>query len=267
MTFLQTFEWYILGGRLLKSSDFHKALQYLERENEEDDAVPESLADVLDENEDARRILDSMTAVDPALYDLRKLHDDVQHDVHVLVGIWEKVKQIDPQHDTKLKRLKKLLSEELKGNKVLIFTYYKDTARYLFRHLGSPDNTDALEFRRQAGNPHVRRMDSGNHPDERIKIVQAFAPKANGKAEWAGTDKEIDILLSTDVLSEGQNLQDCGCLLNYDLHWNPTRMVQRAGRIDRIGTNFDVLWVYNMFPDEGLERLLGLVHELKPQDS
>ena len=93
-------------------------------------------------------------------------------------------------------------------------------------------------------------MDSGNHPDERIKIVQAFAPKANGKAEWAGTDKEIDILLSTDVLSEGQNLQDCGCLLNYDLHWNPTRMVQRAGRIDRIGTNFDVLWVYNMFPDK-----------------
>jgi superfamily II DNA or RNA helicase len=262
LTFLQTFESYILGGRLLKSSDFHKALQYLERENEEDDAVPESLANVLDENEDARRILDSMAVVDPALYDLRKLHDEVQHDVHVLLGIWEKVKQIDSQHDTKLKRLKKLLSEELKGNKVLIFTYYKDTVRYLFRHLGSPDNSEAIEFREQAGNPHVRRMDSGNHPDERIKIVQAFAPKANGKAEWAGTDKEIDILLSTDVLSEGQNLQDCGYLLNYDLHWNPTRMVQRAGRIDRIGTNFDVLWVYNMFPDQGLERLLGLVQSL-----
>lgn len=246
----------------MRSSDFHKALQYLEREIEEDDAVPESLADVLDESEDARRALSSMTTVDPALYDLRKLHDAVQHDVHVLLGIWERVQHIDPAHDSKLSRLKSLLSGELKGKKVLIFTYYKDTARYLYRHLGSPDNTEAIKFREEVGNPHVRRMDSGNHPDERIKIVQAFAPKANGKAEWSGTEKEIDILLSTDVLSEGQNLQDCGYLLNYDLHWNPTRMVQRAGRIDRIGTDFDVLWVYNMFPDQGLERLLGLVQSL-----
>ena len=70
-------------------------------------------------------------------------------------------------------------------------------------------------------------------------------------------------MISTDVLSEGQNLQDCGMLLNYDLHWNPMRMVQRAGRIDRIGSKHDVLWIYNMFPDEGLERLLGIVHRLE----
>ena len=77
-----------------------------------------------------------------------------------------------------------------------------------------------------------------------------------------GSEKEIDLLISTDVLSEGQNLQDCGYLVNYDLHWNPTRMVQRAGRIDRIGTEFDTLWIYNMFPEAGLERLLGLVESL-----
>jgi len=70
-------------------------------------------------------------------------------------------------------------------------------------------------------------------------------------------------LISTDVLSEGQNLQDCGVLLNYDLHWNPMRMVQRAGRIDRIGSKHELLWIYNMFPDEGLERLLGIVHRLE----
>lgn len=77
-----------------------------------------------------------------------------------------------------------------------------------------------------------------------------------------GSEDEIDILISTDVLAEGQNLQDCGHLLNYDLHWNPTRMVQRAGRIDRIGSKFEVLWVNNMFPDAGLERLLRLVESL-----
>ncbi|HLX40177.1 MAG TPA: C-terminal helicase domain-containing protein, partial [Ktedonobacteraceae bacterium] len=73
--------------------------------------------------------------------------------------------------------------------------------------------------------------------------------------------------ISTDVLSEGQNLQDCGVLINYDLHWNPTRMVQRAGRIDRIGTDFSTLWVMNMFPEDGLEKLLGLVESLSQKIS
>ena len=72
----------------------------------------------------------------------------------------------------------------------------------------------------------------------------------------------LDLLISTDVLSEGQNLQDCGVVVNYDLHWNPTRMVQRAGRIDRIGSDFSTISIYNMFPDAGLERLLRLVESL-----
>ena len=262
LAFLQTFESYMLDGRLLKSSDFHKALQYLEREEAEDDALPESLADALDDNEDAKRILAGMATVDQSLYDLRRLHKAVQHDVRVLTEVWAKVQDIDPRHDTKLKRLETLLTGDLKGRKVLIFTYYKDTARYLYRQLGDPDSEGAKKFRKQAGDISVRRMDSGNHPDERVKIVQAFAPKANGRPEWAGSEREIDVLISTDVLSEGQNLQDCGYLLNYDLHWNPTRMVQRAGRIDRIGSDFDVLWIYNMFPDRGLDRLLNLVESL-----
>lgn len=262
LAFLQTFESYILDGRLLKSTDFHKALQYLEREDVEDDAIPESLADELDANADAQRVLAGMEPIDPTLYDLRRLHRAVQHDVTLLADVWKKVKGIDAGHDTKLTRLMKLLSEDLKHKKILIFSYYKDTARYLYRHLGDPENADAATFRKKAGGINVRRMDSGIHPDERVKTVQAFAPKSNGKLEWAGTDREIDVLISTDVLSEGQNLQDCGYLLNYDLHWNPTRMVQRAGRIDRIGTDFDVLWIYNMFPDRGLERLLRLVESL-----
>ena len=79
---------------------------------------------------------------------------------------------------------------------------------------------------------------------------------------WSAPIRKVDILISTDVLSEGQNLQDCGVLVNYDLHWNPTRMVQRAGRIDRIGSMHPLLWVHNMFPEAGLERLLGLVESL-----
>jgi Helicase conserved C-terminal domain len=105
-------------------------------------------------------------------------------------------------------------------------------------------------------------MDSSVDTRERARLVAQFAPRANHKPGIAGSDSEIDLLISTDVLSEGQNLQDCGVLINYDLHWNPTRMVQRAGRIDRIGTSFNTLWVLNMFPDEGLEKLLGLLESL-----
>src|SRR5258708_6464223 len=118
------------------------------------------------------------------------------------------------------------------------------------------------EWRVSAGEPQIRRMDSGANARERARLVAEFAPRGNHKPDIAGSDHEIDLLISTDVLSEGQNLQDCGVLINYDLHWNPTRMVQRAGRIDRIGTGFDTLWVLNMFPDEGLEKLLGLVESL-----
>src|SRR5229473_7570114 len=147
LEFLETFESYILDDKVLNSASFQKAMRFLAREDEEDDATPSSLSEQLDSD-------------DPA----------------------------------------------------------------------------AVQWRASAGEPRIRRMDSGADARERARLVAQFAPHANNKPEIAGSDNEIDILISTDVLSEGQNLQDCGVLINYDLHWNPTRMVQRAGRIDRIGT-------------------------------
>lgn len=261
LSFLKTFESFILDGRLLRSSDFQNAIRYIASEDEDDDATPASLAEKMDDSEEVQHILERMDTVDPAGYDLRKLHDAVQHDVDVLAGIWQRVKDIGPENDAKLQRLKELLSTDLKGQKVLVFSYYMDTARYIYRQLGDPDSPAAKEFSDGLG-VVIRRMDSGSSPKDRVQAIQKFAPVANKKPELVGTDREIDILISTDVLSEGQNLQDCGYLVNYDLHWNPTRMVQRAGRIDRIGTRFDTLWVFNMFPDIGLERLLGLVESL-----
>ena len=260
LEFQKSFESYILDGKLLKSSDFQKALRYLERESEEDDAIPASRAEELDASAEAQAILEGMELIDPSDYDLRKLHEVVQHDIEILTDLWNRVKPITPEEDAKLQKLKELLSGPLHGKKVLIFSYYKDTARYLYRELGGEKGET---FRQTIGDPHIRRMDSGAHPKERRHLIQAFAPKSNGKPEWVGTNKEIDVLISTDVLSEGQNLQDCAHLVNYDLHWNPTRMVQRAGRIDRIGTEFDTLFIRNMFPDKGLERLLRLVESLE----
>jgi SNF2 family DNA or RNA helicase len=259
LEFQKTFESYLLDGRVLESGSFRKALQFLEREDEEDDATPTSRAAEMDEAEEVRGIVDELGTVDPSEYDLRKLHDAVQHDIEVLGRIWLRVKDIGPEQDLKLAKLKELLAGPLKGKKVLLFSYYLDTVRYLWRELGTERGEP---FRRGIGSPSIRQMHSGVDGRTRANVIVQFAPESNRRPEIKGTDNEIDILLSTDVLSEGQNLQDCAHLVNYDLHWNPVRMVQRAGRIDRIGAKFPVLYIHNMFPDEGLERLLRLVERL-----
>jgi superfamily II DNA or RNA helicase len=259
LAFMRTFESYALEGRLLDSRAFHKALQYLEREDAEDDATPSSLADEFDVNEDARAFLQTLPVLERSQYDLRRLHDSLQRDVRRLEDVWDEIRDITPVSDTKLQALKELLAGPLRGQKVLLFTYYKDTARYVYREL----TIDAgAMWRSKAGNPNIRRMDSSAATRDRTRLIEAFAPQANGKPEITGTSQEVDILISTDVLSEGQNLQDCGMLVNYDLHWNPTRMVQRAGRVDRLLSPHETVWIYNMFPDEGLEKLLGIVERL-----
>ena len=263
LQFLKTFESFLLDGRVLRSTTFHRALQLLEREGEEDSGTPSSQAARMESREEVEGLLAEMEPVEPGLFDLRRLHDAVQADVEALTRVWTIVDRLGSASDAKLARLKDLLrSPELRGRKCLIFTYYLDTARYLYRQIGDADEPVAAAFLQELEHPHVRRLDSGADRTQRLAIVQAFAPRSNEKAEWAGSDREIDVLISTDVLAEGQNLQDCGLLVNYDLHWNPTRMIQRAGRLDRIGSPHERILIHNMFPDEGLERLLGLVERL-----
>ena len=259
LEFTKTFESYLLDGRLLDSASFQKAMRYLSREDEDDADTPTSKAGKLDAATETREILEALTPLDTAQYDLRRIHESLQHDVDSLTAVWLLVKDITSNQDAKLQALKELLVNDLKGQKVIVFTYYRDTARYVYRELSGDQ---VIPFRGQAGNPLIRRLDGGASPLERGRLIQAFAPRSNNRPELAGSGREVDILISTDVLSEGQNLQDCGVLVNYDLHWNPTRMVQRAGRIDRIGSQHSTLWVHNMFPEEGLERLLGLVESL-----
>jgi len=262
LQFHRTFSDFLDKGMLLKVRDFHKMVQMTRREEEDDLSGPDSLAETFESNEEIGGYMEALEKEDPALFNLAAIQADVRQDVELLTGLWGRLEGMSPASDAKLNRLKELLSTELNGKKVIVFTQYKDTARYLYQQLGHPEKESAVHFRRTIGNPIVRRLDSGADAEERARIIAGFSPKSNHRPDWAGTDKEIQVLISTDVLAEGQNLQDCGHLLNYDLHWNPTRMVQRAGRIDRIGTAFKSLWIYNMFPEEGLERLLGLVESL-----
>jgi hypothetical protein len=275
MEYLLTFRHYILGNVLLEPTDFWKLLGTIERDLE-DDAQAQEHADEADADEErsirnprsrhteieahpkAAALLKQVNRLPPETYDVQRLNDSLDADLQALRGVFDLVHPIKPADDKKLLKLREMLAGQPAGTKVLVFTAFRDTVRYLYRWIAQ----DA-EFVATRGDRRVQVIDGGTDASTRLNIVQAFAPKSNERPEWAGTEKEIDILLSTDVLSEGQNLQDCALLINYDLHWNPTRMIQRAGRIDRIGTEFDTLIIDNFFPDEGLERLLGLVQSLQ----
>lgn len=272
MEYMLTFRHYILDDVLLEPTDFWKLLGTIEKDLEDDAKAQEE--DVEDDDESATQpisrhkqieanpkathLLRKMTRLPPKTYALQRLNDALDADLAALQTIYDLIRPIRPEADKKLLRLREILQGDLRKKKVLIFTSYKDTARYLFKQI-----SEDTEFVEKIGNPSICEIHGGTDSSSRLRIVQAFAPHSNDKAGWAGTDKEIDVLFSTDVLSEGQNLQDCAYLVNYDLHWNPTRMIQRAGRIDRIGAKFNTLFVRNFFPDEGLERLLGLVQSLQ----
>jgi superfamily II DNA/RNA helicase len=203
-------------------------------------------------------------------YNVAKMEADLQHDIESLKWLRDKANELlrqvgeNGQTDSKLEALKDVLrDDELRGKKVIIFSYYHDTASYLFEGL-----TRDTTWLQEVDNPTIDMISGRTSSDRRSIVVQRFSPHANRNELDEDTfqerlDDQIQILISTDVLSEGQNLQDAGYLINADLHWNPVRMIQRAGRIDRLGSPFEKLYVYNVFPEQGLEEILGLVERLE----
>ncbi|MCC6151875.1 MAG: helicase [Planctomycetes bacterium] len=256
LDFLDTYEDVLKkDGKLLNAELFQEAIRLLE---EDDKSLPESKYESFKNSAEIKAVLESAEPLDEALYDKTKLLKALRNDHRILSDIWLRIEHITPQNDVKLDELKSLLaSKDFKGKKLIIFSYYRDTARYVFRELSRDEGWST-----KAGSPRIERMDSGDDQTTRGRKVARFAPVSSGKRAEVQESEEIQIMVSTDVLSEGHNLQDCGLLLNYDLHWNPVRMIQRAGRIDRIGSQHHELTVANMFPDAGLERLLGLMASL-----
>jgi superfamily II DNA or RNA helicase len=254
LVFEETYLDALLEHRVVSSRDFHRLMRFL-AQDEEDEPAAGSVYEALDEHELAREYIAGLETVDLNQFEMRRLVRDVEQDVVLLRNLYRRTEPL-ATNDGKLERLKELLSGDLRGKKVLIFSSYKDTSRYVHRELTSER---CAQWRATAGEPHIRRIDSGNHPDERGHILGLFAPVASGH-NVAG--QPIDVLISTDVLSEGQNLQDCGVLINYDLTWNPIRLVQRNGRIDRLGSPHSEIAIYNMFPEDELESLLRLVERL-----
>lgn len=204
-------------------------------------SIEADIKDFLEDIESASRYYDI------AAFHLQHLQKDVKHDLEILEEIFAKVQELTPQKDAKLQELRRLLQESIPlEEKVLIFSQFADTVKYLY------DNLRMY--------PAVERATSQS-PDL-LSIVKRFAPKANKTLPGKETPP-IHILVSTDVLSEGQNLQDCRIVINYDLHWNPVRLIQRVGRVDRVTTEAQEIVAYNFFPERELEKKLGLLDKLE----
>ncbi|MBN1930679.1 MAG: hypothetical protein JW786_03625, partial [Desulfobacterales bacterium] len=238
------------------------------------------------ENEEEEGLFDSTKdTLSPEEYDLEQLCSDVLEDMEQLTSILSKIyrrfyrkgkegEEEDPEKDTKLQQLHKTLQNDelLQNQKIIIFSEFRNTARYL------------AEYLKDAGFENIEQVDSGRNVKNRELVIKRFAPFYNqvsetkdllGQSELSYClDNPIDILVSTDVLSEGLNLQDACLIINYDLHWNPVRLMQRIGRVDR-RLNPDIeelldrpehlkgkVYFWNFLPPAEMEELLHLKQKL-----
>ena len=184
-------------------------------------------------------------------FDTDKWITDLDADYEVLGGLADRVRDIAPDDDDKLRALRTFLARpEVRSGKVLIFSEAETTIDYLYEQL-NPGSND----------PEIARLSGSNRADAE-HIISRFSPRSNPPAARPMPDLEIRVLLATDVVSEGQNLQDCARVLNYDLHWNPVRLIQRFGRVDRIGTEHDVIDLHSMWPDTDVDAGLELTDRL-----
>ena len=175
------------------------------------------------------------------------------------------VADITPKHDTKLQTLFDLIQKKMErpinpGNrKIIIFTAFSDTADYLYTNVSHfAKEKFGLETAEITGTVDGKTTIPKLRADLNT-VLSCFSPVSKGKAVLLpGSTDELDILIATDCISEGQNLQDCDYLINYDIHWNPVRIIQRFGRIDRIGSKNEHIQLVNFWPDMDLDEYINL---------
>jgi len=190
---------------------------------------------------------------------------DLQSDLDKLSLLLQMLKDITPEHDAKLQQLiadlKNKFEHPFNGNnkKVIIFTAFADTANYLYDQLAQRIKTDChLHTALITGSTEGKCTIPGIHADFNT-ILTYFSPVSKDRAAiFPHAKDDIDVLIGTDCISEGQNLQDCDYLINYDIHWNPVRIIQRFGRIDRIGSRNEAIQLVNYWPDMDLDKYIKL---------
>lgn len=188
---------------------------------------------------------------------------DLSKDKDALISLLNSAKAVNVDRDAKLKELKDLIRQKVNhpinnaNKKVVIFTAFADTAQYLYNNMKSWIQADLKLHCALVCGDHTQTTLGKNDYDA---ILVNFAPIAKNRAKLnnAINSEEIDILIATDCISEGQNLQDCDYLVNYDIHWNPVRIIQRFGRIDRLGSINKAIQLVNFWPTKDLDNYINL---------
>ena len=197
--------------------------------------------------------------------DYKTWRSELTSDIEVLNDLMSMLNVITPEYDGKLQSLLKVISDKIENpinsnnKKVLIFSAFSDTAEYLYEHVST-----YIKEKYGLNTAVITGSIDGKTTIKNFKatlnnVLTCFSPISKDKAVLLpDSNDEIDILIATDCISEGQNLQDCDCVINYDIHWNPVRIIQRFGRVDRIGSKNESIQLVNFWPDMDLDEYINL---------
>ena len=203
--------------------------------------------------------------IDLADMDYKTWRAELTLDIEVLNSLMSMLNVITPKYDGKLQSLLKVISEKIENpininnKKVLIFSAFSDTAEYLYEHVSA-----YIKEKYGLNTAVITGSIDGKTTIKNFKatlnnVLTCFSPISKDKSVLLpDSNDEIDILIATDCISEGQNLQDCDCVINYDIHWNPVRIIQRFGRVDRIGSRNESIQLVNFWPDMDLDEYINL---------
>ena len=203
--------------------------------------------------------------IDLADMDYKTWRAELTLDIEVLNSLMSMLNVITPKYDGKLQSLLKVISEKIENpininnKKVLIFSAFSDTAEYLYEHVSA-----YIKEKYGLNTAVITGSIDGKTTIKNFKatlnnVLTCFSPISKDKSVLLpDSNDEIDILIATDCISEGQNLQDCDCVINYDIHWNPVRIIQRFGRVDRIGSKNESIKLVNFWPDMDLDEYINL---------
>ena len=258
---------YLINETIKSINDFER--------NGIDTSVDNITLENYDEDEDIEELIENSTTIGGKVkIDLKDMNtigwkQDLLNDQQILTNLSNEFSKIKPENDLKLIKLINTIRDKIdnpineNNKKVIIFSAFADTANYLYENInkvikleynldialitGSGTNKCTLDISKDYNN-----------------LLMYFSPVSKNRdvlTEW--TDKEIDVLIATDCISEGQNLQDCDYLINYDIHWNPVRIIQRFGRIDRIGSKNKVIQLVNFWPNMNLDDYINLKNRVE----
>lgn len=245
-----------------------KIKQFLQEEQKSQEASFEALEPDEDEFDESEEEIEQWQVGKKLKFDLADLHldtwlEDLRKDKAALIDLYNNAFAVSPERDAKLHELKKLIKSKISqplnpGNKkVLLFTAFADTASYLFYNLKDWIINDlGLNVALVMGTNTKTTFGDNNYDS----ILTNFSPLSKNRSQIGNATQhgEIDILIATDCISEGQNLQDCDYMINYDIHWNPVRIIQRFGRIDRLGSINTCIQLVNFWPTKDLDSYINL---------